>query len=300
MNPRRIARTCAEVLTVASGAPRLLRRVRSDTVAILAYHNIVAREDAGRGDASLHLPLPEFSRQLDVLTRLFEIVDLESLGTPYHGTRPRVVITFDDAYRGAITLGLPELQRRGLPAVVFAAPGLLGRRSTWWDDVAEIGRLSTETRNAALHELGGIDASVRERLLQGAPPGQPLPASYGVATADELIAACGDAIRIGSHTWCHEFLPALSEVDARESLKRALEWLDTCPCPTTRWLALPYGGASDVATRAALDVGHSGVLLIEGGIWRPDPTARTTVPRINVPAGMSARGVLLRAGGVWH
>src|SRR5690606_40922240 len=98
----------------------------------------VPPEDAGQGDTSLHLPLPRFIQQIERVARTHEIVDLETtLSGPGH--RPRAVLTFDDAYRGAVTLALPELRKRGLPATVFVAPALLGQST-------KIGRASCRDR----------------------------------------------------------------------------------------------------------------------------------------------------------
>jgi hypothetical protein len=55
------------VLT-AVGAARLGLWVRRDALLVLTYHNIVPnREDASRGDSSLHLDRATFAEQLDLL-----------------------------------------------------------------------------------------------------------------------------------------------------------------------------------------------------------------------------------------
>lgn len=292
---RGVLRSGVELLATGSGLAALARRVRSGTVAVLAYHNIVLPGDEGRGDASLHTSLPTFLRQIDRLSRTHEIVDLET-ATPGRHPKPRAVITFDDAYRGAVNLAIPELARRGIPATVFVAPGLLGAPGTWWDQLAEAGRLSPETRERALLEWGGRHGTVQRQIL-GAAPLPDLPASYGIATAGELEESCGDGIRLGSHAWAHEHLPDLSEPELEASLLETLDWLDRYPGPTTGWLALPYGAGSARVERTALRIGHSGVLRIRGGVWtgRED---RGRVPRINVPAAMSVRGLELRASGL--
>jgi peptidoglycan/xylan/chitin deacetylase (PgdA/CDA1 family) len=292
---RTAIRGALETVLTTSGVAALARRIRAGRVAILAYHNVVSDAEAARGDSSLHLPLRTFLDQLERLLRTHDVVDLDELHSRPPGHRPRAVITFDDAYRGAITLALPELVRRGLPAVVFVAPGLLGTTSTWWDELGEAGRLSPTVREDALTNLAGRATSVRKRHSGDRSPG--LPTSYGLATLEELRAHCGAGIRVGSHSWSHEYLPALPEMELRENLARTIGWLESYDGPTSGWLALPYGGGSETVSRAALAAGHAGVLRISGGLWEPTRD-RSRVPRINVPAGVSLRGLELRASGL--
>jgi len=293
---RRAVRTSVEILGTGSGLARIARGRLADHTAILAYHNVVAPQDAGRGDVSLHLPLPEFIRQIDRLMQTHEIVDLDNAAAQKSRGRPRAVITFDDAYRGAVTLALPELQKRGLPAVVFVAPGLLGCRHTWWDALGEAGFLEG-SRDAALREKAGRTDRVLEAFLDRPVP--ELPESYAIATQDELERSCTGNIRVGSHTWGHEFLPALTRAELNETLERTRDWLSRFAGPRSSWIALPYGGGSSETARIALSCGHAGVLGIRGGLWRHGEDL-AVVPRINVPAGMSSRGVELRTSGVFR
>ena len=293
---RRYIRVTAEALMTGTGLTHLMRRRVGDRIAVLAYHNVVLPQDAGRGDASLHLPLPEFIRQVERVCRTHDIVDLETAAEFEPARRPRAVITFDDAYRGAVTLALPELTRRGIPAVVFVAPGLLGTRITWWDALAEAGRLSEPQRDAMLHDLGGRTDRVMQAIFAGAALPD-VPDSYAIASEEELLAAAAPGIRFGSHTWAHEYLPALSNAEVSGTLARASDWLSRFGASRSDWLALPYGGGSVETGRMALACGHAGVLAIDGGLWQPRDH-RGLVPRINVPAGMSWRGLELRTSGL--
>ena len=295
---RRVLRTLVENLSTRSGLTRWGRYRSGDDVAIVAYHNVIPGAEGGRGDTSLHLPLDRFIRQIETLSRTHEIVDLRYIGEKSgpHPPGPRAVITFDDAYRGAVTLALPELARRGIPAVVFAAPGLLGSGSTWWDDLAEMGRLTEDNRTRALVDLAGLGPAVRHSFMADAEPPR-LPDDYAIAGRDELEQHVGGGIAVGCHAWLHEHLPSLDGDTLDRSLRRSLEWVrewgdDGCP-----WLALPYGAGSPELGQHTLSLGYDGVLRISGGLWRPDGT-RALVPRINVPAGLTPRGLELRASGL--
>ncbi len=296
MNPRQLAKASLEGALTVTGVAAAARKLRRDHVAILAYHNVVPDHEAGPGDASLHLPLSRFLAQLDALQETHDFVDLPT-AIAGGGDRIRATVTFDDAYRGAVRLALPELRKRGIPATVFVCPGLLDEPGLWWDETAEAGRLTPDARARAMYEhRGELDAVRQWAFGRERPP--TLPDTFGVASEAELLDQVRDGIAVGGHAWAHACLPALATDVLRADLDRTLEWLRSYPGPTVPWLALPYGeGTPDVAA-AALDVGYEGVLEIRGGLcgFPPDPAA---IPRINVPAGLSSRGLVLRASGVW-
>lgn len=301
---RKVVRTLVETIAVHGGLTSFGRRRTRDRIAVVAYHNVVPRHETGHGDSSLHISMDRFLEQIDRLAETHEIVDLRngaaqdqaggSRSRPAR-TRPRAVVTFDDAYRGAILHAIPELKARGVPAVVFVAPALLGAASTWWDELGETGALTPKNRMAALEELGGDPAAVRERYLRGERPR--LPDCYRIATQTELDSVIGGVISVGSHTWSHEHLPSLEETALEATLERSLEWVralghDGCP-----WLALPFGAGTPATSRVALRVGYDGVFRISGGLWQPQ-RGTAAVPRINVPAGLSSAGLALRTSGL--
>ena len=93
----------AERALVRSGVERFARRTRRGRTLVLAYHNVLPNGEAVSGDKDLHLPQKEFSLQLDALAETHDVVPIDSIGraSPL-SARPRVVITFDDAYMGAL------------------------------------------------------------------------------------------------------------------------------------------------------------------------------------------------------
>ena len=274
---------------------------------ILAYHNVVPDGEGGRGDVALHVERSAFARHLDVLLERAEVVPLVRMAdapVPVRG-RPRVAITFDDAYVGAVTLAVDELVARGLPATIFVTPGFLGGRSFWWDDVG-CGQGGPEAmhriRGRALTELEGRDDRIRAWAeAEGIDVGSAPPA-YRTASLDELAHACTrPGVSLGAHSWSHPALSELSGDPLREELERPLRWLEsTLPGATViPWLAWPYGAVDDGAKRAAAAAGYDVALaLAPGRVARPLPD-RFAVPRTTVPAGISARGFAVRVSGVW-
>ncbi len=297
MTGRSLAKSFIEGALAASGIPVVTRHLQRDRVAIFAYHNVVPDDEAHRGDASLHLPLSLFRRHLDALQRTHTFVDLPTAVAGGTGDRIRATVTFDDAYRGAVQLALPELRRRGIPATVFVCPGLLGAKGLWWDELAEAGLLNAPSRARAMFDMRGDLRTVRQNTFAGDPPR--LPEVFGVASEAELLEQAGGDIALGGHAWSHACLPALDAVELIDDLERTLKWLDAAPSRSVRWLALPYGEGTPVVARTALELGYEGVLEIRGGLCSPSDD-RLAVPRINVPAGLSGRGLSLRASGAWR
>ncbi|MFL5521275.1 MAG: hypothetical protein ACJ8B6_10085, partial [Gemmatimonadales bacterium] len=119
---RKALRGAVEFALVASGLPALGRQRRRGDTLVLAYHNVVPDGLEAFGDRSLHLPLARFRRQLAALSETHDVVGLEQLESAPSSSRPRAAITFDDAYAGALLLGLPAALELGFPATIFVAP----------------------------------------------------------------------------------------------------------------------------------------------------------------------------------
>ncbi len=277
-------------------------RFRGHT-AILAFHNVVDdATDATTLDTSLHLRVADFVSIIEAFVgnpavRFAALTELLEPATDLL----RIIVTFDDAYRGAIRLGLPVLARHRIPSTVFVAPALLGAPTVWWD-------------HAALQHHGPQGTAwdvYRERML--APPfagigvrmpdmqalhGETTSSDIGIATRAELTdAVAGDLVHIGCHTWSHACLPALTRAEVHDELARSRDWLASSDLPTVPVHAYPYGrfGARDEAVLREL--GYLRALRVDGGVWAPSHEA-FSLPRINIPAGVTANGVRARLAGV--
>jgi peptidoglycan/xylan/chitin deacetylase (PgdA/CDA1 family) len=304
VNTRRLAKSIIERTLVASGAAAWSARQHRREICILAYHNVVPDDLPWLGDASLHLRRRDFRDQLDHIGRHYDVVPLMAvLGPPASGPRPRVAITFDDAYQGALAIGVEELARRGMPATVFVPPGLLGGRPLWWDAYGPGGSssgLTPEMRAQALSDAAGRDAAVVEWARHAGwvvhEPSVPML----TGTEAELAAACRrhDGLTLGSHSWSHPDLTQLDQAALDVELRAPLEWLRArFPC-TIPWLTYPYGLSSSQVERAARASGYEAGALVVGGWTRIAPENPFAIPRANIPAGISRAGFALRVGGV--
>lgn len=267
---------------------------------VLAYHNILPDGKPAGDDASLHLPVQRFVKQLNVLADTCDVVSLPSLLSAARSERPRVVITFDDSYRGAMIAGIEELAARGFPATVFVASAFVGGRSFWWDAVSPAEESGPDDfHEHALRALGGSDSAVRSWAGDVGLSDSAVRPHCCAADESELAAAAAvPGITFGSHTWSHPNLTTLAPDALRRELEAPLEWLRERFHNTIPWISYPYGLASPTVERAAAEAGYEAGLRVSGG-WLPKRVEnRFALPRFNVPAGMSRDGFSLRASGL--
>jgi len=142
-----------------------------------------------------------------------------------------LAVTFDDAYRSVLELGLPILTRLGAPATVFAPTDWIGREEPMrWP---------------------GID-----RWLGGAHESELMPMSW-----DELARLADGGWEIGSHTASHPHLTQLDDERLADELARSKAVCERelgRPCPT---IAYPYG---DVDARVVAATAHAGYAAAAG------------------------------------
>ena len=223
---RRLVKRLAEGVLVGSGVAALARsRLRGRSL-VLSYHNVVPDHHEPQGDRSLHLPRRSFLAQLDAIQRHMDVVSLPDAvrGGGARG-RPRVAITFDDAYRGAVRIGVAEVARRGLPATVFVCPGRLDGHAFWWD------RFSTGPRLGAFRDLALGEGRGREELIEplaraaGLRPAD-VPEVMTSASLDEFReAARSPGITLGAHSWSHPNLARATDEELEIELGDTARWL---------------------------------------------------------------------------
>lgn len=295
-----------EKLLLRGGPAAVARRRLAGRSLVLAYHNVVPDDVSGRGDASLHLRLSSFRAQLDALAELAEVVTLPELlagedAAGSSGARPRVSITFDDAYAGAVTLALPEIVDRGMSATVFVSPGRLDGEVFWWDSYAgaHADAAPADFRELALAEMRGVETEVRDWAAETGLVADRLPPP--MRTVDEAVlrdAARLTGVTLASHSWSHPNLTRLADKELGEELSRSLEWLRDRFPGAPGWIAYPYGLTDARVAGAARQLGYDVGFRVAGG-WLPRPLDDPLMlPRLNIPAGLSDAGFRLRLSGL--
>ena len=302
---RSVVKSAAEAVLARGPMAHAGRRAMQGRTLVLAYHNVVPPGLDPGGDRSLHLPLDDFRRQMDYLVRYVDVVPLADLVIRPNappGRRPRVVVTFDDAYRGAVRDGLDAMVERDLPATLFVAPALLGNQTPWWDALADPdGGLHPGLRRELLGRLKGRTSVILAWARREGLAFHAAPEARRTVSADELArAAARPGVTLGAHGWSHDALTAVSPVDLAREIARCRRWLADKVPGSTPWIAYPYGLASPPVEAEVREGGYRGGFLVRGA-WVSAEAAgspeRFHLPRLAVPAGLSLDGFRARLAG---
>lgn len=291
---RQVLKAVAGRMLGGGVANRRIRRRHCGDSLVLAFHNVVPDNEPARGDRSLHLPVSVFVEFIDRLLEILSPCGLEQAFLPAES--PRLAITFDDAYRGALTLALPELYRRGIPSTVFVPTARLGNADFWWDVLAtEDGVLDPASREHAMQALQGDDALIRAWAREEGRRLTSMPDLWRSATVDELIAASTlKGVALAPHSASHRALDRLDENELQHELRSPLDWFRTHGLRHERTVAYPYGSWSPSVLAAAEAEGYEAGWLVSGGWTTPRSTNRFMMPRMNIPAGGSVPMLMLR------
>ncbi len=174
----------------------------------------------------------DFEWQLDTLRRLGyrgvalrDLVDAPERTSPSPAAR-RVVLTFDDGYRGVRERALSALRARAFTATVFVVADRIGGVNDW----------------------------------DGETPGEPLLA------ADEIRALSGAGIEIGSHGATHRALTRLGDADLAREVAGSRETLERITGAPVTSFCYPYGDFDDRVVEAVRAAGYRAATAIRGGI----------------------------------
>lgn len=286
---RRMARRAIELI-----ASRLPSRVGSSASLVLAYHNIVPAADVGHGDVSLHLSVDDFRRQLRLAGEAGDLVSIPTLLREHGTPGRRIAVTFDDAYRGCLRLGLPACADAGVTPAIFVAAELAGGVPIW-DRLSARGEWAPTRRQQFLTEEQGLDDWRAHEAV-------PLPPDYAIATLEEVKAACiSHSVHIGNHTLSHANLGALAESGVLSQVERGAAHVAAFGASAIDMLAYPYGLPPNAGTRSRLTPWCSAAFMVSGG-WMMEADKRDlfTLPRMNVPAGISTAGFRARLRGYFR
>jgi len=203
--------------------------------AVLLYHRV-----SDELLDSVTVGVEQFQRQIDLLRRHYDVVDLPTLlarrGQPRN--RPCVAITFDDGYADNLPAAL-LLRRAGLPATFFLSTAIVGTDGAFPHDLQSLGR----------------------RI-------EPL-------TWEQARRMAGWGFDFGNHTEHHTRLSTVTPDDALQEIQAAEQQLDAelHRNGRPRCLAYPYGreaDCTDAVRRSLADADISACLSAYGGVNPPD------------------------------
>lgn len=213
------------------GVFRRMQRLAPQTAGhtwILGYHLV----EGGSG-LPIDTPRSDFIAQLDMLQAEAEIIPLRELvrdlrrGEPASASRPRVALTFDDAFLNFFEVALPILAERGLTATLYVPPGFING--------------------------DGNNPLYTERFAHMRP-----------MTWEQLGEAAATGIEIGSHTYRHTNLVRLPVTEVAAEMGRAQEEIERVLHMRPVSVCYPEGFFNDEVVRAASRFYESGI--IGGGV----------------------------------
>jgi peptidoglycan/xylan/chitin deacetylase (PgdA/CDA1 family) len=229
---------------------------------------------------------------------------------PVKATRPFIVLTFDDGFRDNLTLGLPILQRHGVPATIYVPSGAPDRNLDPWPwrlerairEVSEVSldlpelprRLSVQT----LEEKRTAFSLLTEHIHRNIPANRHLPElllpkarvsdesliAEQFASWDELRELASDRlITVGGHTVTHASLRDLEEEQAMAEIGNGRRRLEAQLDVAVAHFAYPYGASSNCGIRefalAARAGFVTGVTARDGNIFHQHRDHLMCLPR---------------------
>lgn len=248
---------------------------------VLAYHGV---DDRAR-----------FSKHLDLLKRKYNVVSLDDVVAAIDGAplpKHAVLITFDDGERTVLTDGLPELQQRGLPSVLFAIADFIdSNKPFWWFETERL--VNDGATSATLGEKPDAAAAVRDiKVLPDAERMQileELRASSGAAvfqgqlTSDELRHLDESGMVVENHSWSHPLLDMCDDEKITHEVDAASARLEEIVGRPMRAFAYPNGNYDDRVVSAVRQSGTTAAFAFNHKIdpWRPSDLMVMSRVRVN-------------------
>jgi peptidoglycan/xylan/chitin deacetylase (PgdA/CDA1 family) len=237
----------------------------SRRLSILVYHRVISEPDPLVPD---QVCAREFDWQLAVLGRWFTVLPLREAAVRLRGgTLPvrAACVTFDDGYSDNVTVALPILRRRGVPATFFLATSFIDGGIMWNDSVIEtIRRAQGDTLDArcigldtlsistiglrrqaierALAALKYLPLGERQRRVEdlAAETSCSLPSDL-MMTAEQVRHLRVSDMEIGAHTVTHPILAQLDPERAGSEIRDSKRRLEEITGNPVTLFAYPNG-----------------------------------------------------------
>ncbi len=263
----------------------------------ITLHHHVGAEGAFEHGLNVVSTRDAFEVQIDRLQRDYDVIDLDTL---LEGRLPRrpLLLTFDDAFQSVLEVARDVLAPRGLPAVFFVNPGLVGCAGrneelaldsalAWAANTEGLQRVceALEIRpHRNLGELIGGEMAARgaearkkvksQVLAAFGPPDLALRAP--LLRAEDLPTLRSLGVEIGNHTMTHVHCRALSESEMEVEVVEAKARLEALSGSEVRSFSVPYGHERDLTPellRVLRASGHRAIFLVHArsNARRPAP-----------------------------
>jgi peptidoglycan/xylan/chitin deacetylase (PgdA/CDA1 family) len=275
---------------------------------------IASRSDpAKRGGVIINehvLTASETRRHVDALSRWFDFIhhdDLpDRLSRPK--SRPFCLLTFDDGKRSFATETAPELERLGVPAVIYVATRFLTDRTPLWFDrriavERSLGYLPAEIRREVLIHLPL--ASISERLDRVCDRYEVTvdmdDDDVGPMSWDEARDLARRGFTIGAHSLRHAVLTCETEASALSDIERSVAEVSSEVGTACKSFAFPNGNYTDRLARRALEAGAQTVMTTDP-MWADNSFPLWRLPRVSLSGAYTRAAIELKmalATGRW-
>ena len=187
--------------------------------------------------------IPAFRRQLEAIKTYADVVDADYVEKP--DGRPKVAITFDDAFMSMVDNAVPELVAHEMPYTIFVPTGCLRGNPSWHMESTALDR----------HEIVASGATLRSLASMGA--------------------------RMGAHSRFHPKLTLIGPNEAQAEIGGSKAELESLLGQTVELFAFPYGDFNQQTLHFCKEAGYRFVYSIGPG--SVDPTDTTMLrPRVAV------------------
>lgn len=262
---------------------------------IVLYHDISSTVSPFEAGLGLTTRPESFAAHLAYFEKNYDLIDLDTL---LSGSLPRrpLLLTFDDCYRSVLDVARDVLAPRGVPAVLFTNPDLLGSAAPSLDNIlswyatrhglaALQAKLNLEGFATVAAILSGAMArltamqrrEIRDRLMaKGGMSAADLAARNPVLTAEDLRELTGLGVEIGNHTASHVHCRSLTAEERSTELAEARHKLEQICGRPVRAFSVPYGNEADLTPEVLAGLrasGHSAIFLVHArsNRFRPAP-----------------------------
>ncbi len=230
-----------------------------------------------------------FARQLDRLTRIARPVSLDEVEATIALRRPlpgrAVLVTFDDGERSVHTHGLPLLRERGIPAVAFVIPALVGTDTPfWWHEVERLvaaGAGAERTAAGWLRHLKAVPQAERLTAIAALRSGREA-VRQPQLTEEEVRELEAGGVRVENHSLTHPLLDRCDDADIRTEIVAAHERLAGILGRAPRSFAYPNGNWDARAERVLQELGYSTAFLFDHRLGPRLPDHPLRISRLRV------------------
>ncbi|MBP6976870.1 MAG: polysaccharide deacetylase family protein [Bacteroidales bacterium] len=290
---KKFARKVVFPLITDTGLEKIFRKFSDHSVLNIMFHGVVKNDF--KNFSPRHIPLNQFEKILQYLTKEFDIISLDEAFNLYRNRikpkRKSINITFDDGYRNNLINALPILEKYDAQATFFISTIVLENNLEpilWADDIA---CLKYYNKNAIIQienmrfqnfvdDMTGLslvdylksqDASKRDQILNNLVHEfdlrkkiKDIPSEqWSLLSKDEIIELSNSKIvKIGSHGHLHYNLSNLSAVDAFNDMKKSKDLLEKVIDKQVDSLAYPDGSYNSPLKDMAMEIGFTKQLAV--------------------------------------